>query len=91
MGQKNPNTARHPRTDPWQSLLRPMLTRRAAMILAWGSPVLAVAMIGLDWATDHQSLSSVLFFAVFGISGPAVVLGRYLATGRFDALPQRER
>ena len=91
MGQKNPNTVAQPRVDPWRELMRPLLTRRAAMTLAWGLPVLGAASIGLNWATDHHSLSSALFFAAVGIFGPAVVLGRYIATGRIDALPQQPR
>ena len=91
MESKKPNTTTQPRVDPLRELMRPLLTKRAAMTYAWGLPVLAAALIGLNWATDHHSLSSVLFFAALGISGPAVVLGRYIATGRIDALPQQPR
>lgn len=76
--------------DVWQELVRPLLTKRAALVLAVGSPILSAANLVLWWVTGHYSASAAVFFSLLGLSGPAVVLGRFLVTGRLDALPQSQ-
>lgn len=74
-----------------QELMRPLLTKRAGLIFAMGLPLVAAANLVLLWATDHYSSSAAVFFALVGLSGPVVVLVRFLITGTLDASPRSQQ
>ena len=83
------DTDTQPQIDVWKELMRPFLTKRAALIYAVGLPLLAASNLVLSWSTGHFSASEAVFWSLIGLLGPVVVLGRYLVTGRLDALPRQ--
>ena len=86
----NTDSGTRPQLDLRTGFIRPWRqTKRAALILAVGNPLVGAASIVLFWATDHLSASNALLFVLVGLSGPVVVLGRYLVTGRLDVSPRQ--
>ena len=83
-----PQSATQPPIDVWLEFTRPLRTARAQVGTAVVGLLTSATMHVIALATGHYSVSTAAASSL-ALIAPVMVLGRYLVTGRLDALPRQ--